>query len=84
MQRQLGLSGPAGFVDMEDGESGVLIQKALAREGREHSVVEMGGIGAIGDQDHQMTEVCVRAFWRYYAHIMGYRVDGAPPWPPPS
>ena len=83
VQRQLGLSGPAGFIDMEDGESGVLIQKALTREGGEHSVVEMGGIGPIGDQDHQMTEVCVRAFWRYYAHIMGYRVDGAPPWPPP-
>ncbi len=82
VQRQLGLSGPAGFIDMEDGESGVLIQKALTREGSEHSVLEMGGLGPIGDQDHQMTEVCIRAFWRYYAYLMAYQAEGAEPWPP--
>ena len=70
--RQVNLVGPAGLVSMEDGEAGVLVQKSLRAGGHSHSVIEMGGTGAIEDQDTILTEVPVRGFWRYYCGLMGF------------
>ncbi len=70
--RQVNLVGPAGLVSMEDGEAGVLVQKSLRAGGHSHSVIEMGGTGAIEDQDTILTEVPVRGFWRYYCTLMGF------------
>ena len=70
--RQVDLVGPAGLVSMEDGEAGVLVQKSLRAGGHTHSVIEMGGTGAIEDQDTILTEVPVRGFWRYYCSLMGF------------
>ena len=83
--KQANLVGPAGLISMEDGESGVEIQRAIGRERRAHSVIEMGGLGAIEETDHSVTELPLRGFWRYYAHFMGFHVEGnEAPWSPTS
>jgi anthranilate 1,2-dioxygenase large subunit len=72
--QQANMSGPAGLIAMEDGESGVLIQRAIRREGKEQSVIEMGGTGPIEDHHHLCTEVALRGFWKNYSEYMGFRV----------
>lgn len=75
--RQANLSGPAGFVSMEDGEAVELIHRAIVREADTHSVVEYGGRGPIVDQDNLVTEVPIRGFWSHYCELMGLAVPGA-------
>lgn len=75
--RQVNLVGPGGLVSMEDGEAGVQVQRATAGGGKTHSVLEMGGVGPIENQDTINTEVPVRGFWRYYCKLMGYQADAA-------
>ena len=71
--KQANMIGPGGLVSMEDGESGVSIQRAVAALGDGHSVIEMGGTGPIpAQQDHVLTEVPVRGFWKHYCELMGY------------
>ena len=73
--RQVNLVGPGGLVSMEDGEAGVQVQRAMKGGGNTHSVLEMGGIGPIEDQDTINTEVPIRGFWRHYCKLMGYRPE---------
>ncbi len=73
---QANLRGPAGFINMEDGEAPVLIQKGIRRQADRHTVIEMGGLGPIVSDDHIVTEVPVRGFWRYYCKLMGIEVAG--------
>ena len=80
--RQVNLIGPGGLVSMEDGEAGRLVQLGIGREQDAHSVIEMGGVGPIVDQDSLNTEVPVRGFWRYYCHLMGFEPTGGAIWPP--
>ena len=71
--KQTNMIGPGGLISMEDGESGVLGQRAIIGYDEGHSIIEMGGTGPIPDrQDHLLTEVQVRGFWRYYAKLMGW------------
>ena len=69
--RQINLVGPGGLVSMEDSFVGALVQQAIGREGDYHSVIEMGGVGPVTDQDTVLTEVPVRGMWRYYCELMG-------------
>jgi phenylpropionate dioxygenase-like ring-hydroxylating dioxygenase large terminal subunit len=80
--KQVNMIGPAGYVSIEDGEAGALIQRVIGRERDRYSVIEMGGLGPIEDPDSPLTEVPVRGFWRYYCHLMGYQAEGAPAWVP--
>lgn len=68
--RHANLYGPAGFVAMEDGE--VLSESQLGTHHYEHrsAVVEMGGRG-VEPQDHMVTEVLIRAFYKHYRELMG-------------
>ena len=75
--QQFNIAGPAGLVSMEDGESGVLIQRAIRRQGEFHSVVEMGGVGDVTDQTNLVTEVPIHGFWRFYCEIMGFNQSRA-------
>jgi anthranilate 1,2-dioxygenase large subunit len=68
--KQANLVGPAGLISMEDSEAIELIQRAIVRDGREDSFLEFGGLHADLDQDRQ-GEATIRAFWRYYAGLMG-------------
>ena len=63
--------GPAGITSMEDGEAGRLVQLGIRGASDEHSVIEMGGRGAVENQDTILTEVAVRGFWLHYCKLMG-------------
>jgi anthranilate 1,2-dioxygenase large subunit len=76
--RQANLSGPAGFVSMEDGEAVELVHRAIRREADTHSVVEYGGRGPIVDQDNLVTEVPMRGFWANSCELMGLPVAQEP------
>lgn len=69
--RHANLYGPAGFVAMEDGE--VLSESQLGAHhyGHRAAVVEMGGKD-VEAQDHMVTEVLIRAFYKHYRHAMGF------------
>lgn len=68
--RHANLYGPAGYVAMEDGE--VLSESQLGTHHYEHhhGVLEMGGRG-VDPQDHMVTEVLIRAFYKHYREAMG-------------
>lgn len=69
--RQSNLIGPAGYISLEDGEAGRLVQTSVAGRPKDSSLLEMGGRGEIEDTDSLSTEVAVRAFWKRYASAMG-------------
>jgi anthranilate 1,2-dioxygenase large subunit len=68
---QANLSGPAGYVSMEDGAVGNFIQRAIRGSEDAHSVLEMGGFGH-GSEPNRTTEASVRGFWHAYRPLMGF------------
>ena len=78
-RKQGNLFGPAGYVAMEDAEALELIQAGIVRgEDRTFSTIEMGG-RTIEDQDHVITEVSIRGFWKGYCGIMDVAGAGRAP-----
>jgi phenylpropionate dioxygenase-like ring-hydroxylating dioxygenase large terminal subunit len=70
--RQANFLGPGGYVSVEDSEAIELVQRAIAGEGgRGEGVVALGGRGT-EPQDHLVTEVAIRGFWRGYRELMGF------------
>jgi anthranilate 1,2-dioxygenase large subunit len=67
---QANLSGPAGYVSMEDGAVGNFIQRAIRGSEDANSVLEMGGIGHASELN-RTTEASVRGFWHVYRPLMG-------------
>lgn len=67
--RHANLYGPAGFVAMEDGEVLVECQQGAHGYGHRAAVMEMGGHG-VEPQDHMVTEVLMRAFYKWYREAM--------------
>lgn len=71
-RRQSNMFGPAGYVAMEDVEALELTQAAIGKgEDRGTSLIEMGGRGT-ENQQHVVTELPIRGFWKGYSHQMGY------------
>jgi phenylpropionate dioxygenase-like ring-hydroxylating dioxygenase large terminal subunit len=68
---QANLSGPAGYVSMEDGAVGNFIQRAIRGSEDAHSVLEMGGFGH-ASETNRTTEASVRGFWQAYRPLMGF------------
>jgi anthranilate 1,2-dioxygenase large subunit len=68
---QANLSGPAGYVSMEDGAVGNFIQRAIRGSEDEHSVLEMGGFAHVSEAN-RTTEASVRGFWHAYRPLMGF------------
>ena len=68
--RHTNLYGPSGFVAMEDGEVLVESQQGVGGYGHRAAVIEMGGRD-VEPQDHMVTEVLLRAFYKYYREAMG-------------
>ena len=68
--RQNHLAGPAGYVSMEDGAVGGLVQRGVAAAAGERAVLEMGGAGTAAEGT-RATEASVRGFWRRYRELMG-------------
>ncbi|HUC62427.1 MAG TPA: SRPBCC family protein [Alphaproteobacteria bacterium] len=75
--RQSNFVGPAGYISLEDGEAGRLVQAGIACRPDDASFVEMGGRGKIEDIASLSTEVAVRGFWKRYAEAIGGDVGGA-------
>jgi len=67
--KQSNLTGPAGFVSMEDGAVGGFVQRGIMGADHEQAVLEMGGDG-IETQDNRTTEASVRGFWNAYRGYM--------------
>ena len=58
------LLGPGGYLSMEDAEALEIAHASIAAgKGRGHAFVQMGG-RSLADQDHLVTEVPIRTFWR--------------------
>jgi anthranilate 1,2-dioxygenase large subunit len=71
------LLGPAGYVSIEDAEAIEITQRALTGEGGAGSgVVALGGRN-VEDQNHLVTEVAIRGFWKGYRALMGFAPDRA-------
>ncbi len=68
------LLGPAGYVSMEDAEAIEVTQMALSGEGGAGAgIVALGG-RTVENQDHLVTEVAIRGFWKGYRNLMGFEV----------
>ncbi|HEY8245391.1 MAG TPA: aromatic ring-hydroxylating dioxygenase subunit alpha [Casimicrobiaceae bacterium] len=67
--RHMNLYGPSGFVAMEDGEVMSEAQLGATGYGHRNAVVEMGG-RETDAQDHMVTEVLIRAFYKFYREAM--------------
>ena len=67
--RHTNLYGPSGFVAMEDGEVLVESQQGATGYGHRAAVLEMGG-RETEPQDHMVTEVLIRSFYRWYREAM--------------
>ena len=71
-RKQGNLLGPAGYLSMEDAEALELAQQAFhGEQGSGHAFIELGG-REFEDQDHLVTEVPIRGFWKGYCEIMGF------------
>ncbi|GAB7389138.1 Rieske 2Fe-2S domain-containing protein [Bacillaceae bacterium] len=68
--KQSNLVGPAGFVSLEDGGVGELVQKGIVRDQDKCSVIEMGGKD-VQSQPFRATETSIRGFWQHYRVLMG-------------
>jgi anthranilate 1,2-dioxygenase large subunit len=68
--RHMNLYGPSGFVAMEDGEVMTECQLGAGGYGHRAAVLEMGGRDT-ERQDHMVTEVLIRAFYKWYREEMG-------------
>ena len=68
--RQANLFGPAGFVSSDDGEIIEMSQQGFAHAPQEDALVIMGGRGT-ESVDHMVTEVGIRAMYRYWREVMG-------------
>jgi len=70
--KQANFLGPAGYVSVEDSEAIELVQKALeAQSGRGEGIVALGGRDT-ESQEHLVTEVAIRGFWRGYRRLMNF------------
>jgi anthranilate 1,2-dioxygenase large subunit len=69
------LLGPAGYVSMEDAEAIEATQTALSGEGGGGlGVIALGG-RTVENQDHLVTEVAIRGFWKGYRRLMGFEAQ---------
>jgi salicylate 5-hydroxylase large subunit len=67
--RQANLVGTSGYVSIDDAEVLEFSQKGATPYPDNEGVLEMGGLET-DDQEHHITEVPVRAFWRRYRDVM--------------
>jgi len=69
--RHANLMGPSGFVSIDDSEVLTQCQFGAMQAPAEAAVIEMGGRG-VEAQDHMVTEVMIRGFYKFYKEAMGY------------
>jgi phenylpropionate dioxygenase-like ring-hydroxylating dioxygenase large terminal subunit len=67
--RQGNLVGAAGYVSMEDGGVGVIVQRALRCNDDDSGIVLMGGYDA-QSQPFRSSEAAIRGFWKKYRALV--------------
>ena len=67
--RQANLMSAAGLVSAEDSEVIKLAQEAIAQYVEDSGQMLLGGTGTV-DTPHMVTEVALRAFYKYYREVM--------------
>jgi phenylpropionate dioxygenase-like ring-hydroxylating dioxygenase large terminal subunit len=67
--RQLNLTGPAGFISLEDGCIGGFIERGIAAAADHYEMLQMGGEGT-ESQDNRVSESAIRGFWRKWREVM--------------
>jgi anthranilate 1,2-dioxygenase large subunit len=70
------MSGPAGYVAMEDGEAVEIVSAATRSQPDGVSVIEVGGKGALPREFGRGTDLSLRGFWSNYAQFMGIEPAG--------
>ncbi|MEE2957235.1 MAG: aromatic ring-hydroxylating dioxygenase subunit alpha [Pseudomonadota bacterium] len=68
--RQANLMGPAGLVSIDDGEIIARTQAGIVPSPDTEGIVELGGRDT-ENEDHMVTEVALRAFYKGYRKVMG-------------
>jgi phenylpropionate dioxygenase-like ring-hydroxylating dioxygenase large terminal subunit len=68
--KQFNLVGPAGFVSLEDGGIGEMVQKGIVRDKDKTAFIEMGGRD-VKSEEYRITETSIRGFWKRYRELMG-------------
>jgi anthranilate 1,2-dioxygenase large subunit len=71
---QANLVGPAGYISMEDTEATELVQRGVAADGEQTSLIEMAR-DAPGETDTLITEQLIRDFWSGYRTLMGVNAE---------
>lgn len=69
--KQGNLIGPAGYISMEDGMVGSLIQRAIGGDKDKATVMEMAGRSIETIRGSRASECGVRGFWTAYRTLMG-------------
>jgi phenylpropionate dioxygenase-like ring-hydroxylating dioxygenase large terminal subunit len=67
--RHLNLTGPAGYVSLEDGCIGGFVERGAAAASGQATIMEMGGSGTEA-QDTRATETAIRGFWRLWRALV--------------
>jgi anthranilate 1,2-dioxygenase large subunit len=70
------MSGPAGYIAMEDGEAVEIVAAATRSQQDASSVIEVGGKGPLPREFGRATDLAVRGFWSNYAQFMGIEPPG--------
>jgi anthranilate 1,2-dioxygenase large subunit len=70
------MSGPAGYIAMEDGEAVEIVAAATRSQQDASSVIEVGGKGPLPREFARATDLAVRGFWSNYAQFMGIEPAG--------
>ncbi len=67
--RQINLTGPAGYVSLEDGCIGGFVERGAAAAADQRTMLEMGGEGTESQQS-RASETAVRGFWKQWRATM--------------
>ena len=73
--KQGNLTGPAGYISLEDGAVVAFVQRAIQGVDEDSEVVMMGGTD-VESQPFRTTETSIRGFWKKYRELME-----KPAWP---
>ena len=68
--KQGNLIGPSGYISLEDGMVGGLVQRGIAGAGDRASVLEMGGASIETIRNSRASECGVRGLWTAYRTLM--------------
>lgn len=69
--KQGNLIGPSGYISLEDGMVGGLVQRGIAGDPDKAAVMEMAGDSIETIRGSRASECGVRGFWTAYRHCMG-------------